>query len=93
MRILGRDIIEKFKKRHPQSRHPLDDWTVLIEKIDCANFPELMRIFNSVDYVKPDTIFDISGNKYRLISQVDYRLQAVAVKKVMTHEEYDRWSH
>ncbi|MBI4677052.1 MAG: type II toxin-antitoxin system HigB family toxin [Elusimicrobia bacterium] len=54
------------------------------------NFVELRRAFGSVDYVSPHAVFNISGNKYRLIGVVNYGLQTVAIKHVLTHAEYDR---
>jgi mRNA interferase HigB len=54
------------------------------------HFAELKKTFGSADHVKPYTVFDISGNKYRLIAVVDYALQAVAVECVLTHAEYDK---
>jgi len=47
-------------------------------------------MFPKADYVKPRTVFNIGGNKYRLITTVDYGLQSVVIKEALTHEEYDR---
>ena len=91
MRLTGRDILDKFKRKHPQSRAPLAAWEALIQKNTFTQFPDLKRTFGTADYVKPETVFDVSGNKYRVIARVEYHLQAVAVKAVMTHEGYDRW--
>jgi len=54
---------------------------------------DLKKTFGSADQVEPHTVFNISGNKYRLIATVDYSLQSVAVECVLTHAEYDegRW--
>jgi len=57
------------------------------------HFVELKKTFGSADQVKPHTVFDISGNKYRLIAVVDYPLQFVSIECVLTHPEYGegRW--
>jgi mRNA interferase HigB len=57
------------------------------------HFVDLKNTFGSADRVKPHTVFNISGNKYRLIAVVDYALQAVSIECVLTHAEYDegRW--
>ncbi|HSE86741.1 MAG TPA: type II toxin-antitoxin system HigB family toxin [Candidatus Binatia bacterium] len=54
---------------------------------------ELKKTFGSADQVKPHMVFNISGNKYRLIAIVDYALQSVSIERVLTHAEYDegRW--
>jgi mRNA-degrading endonuclease HigB of HigAB toxin-antitoxin module len=57
------------------------------------HFVELKKTFGLADQVKPHTVFNISGNKYRLIAVVDYALQSVSIEFVLTHSEYDegRW--
>ena len=47
-------------------------------------------MFGSADQVKPHTIFDICGNKYRIVALVHYLLQSVTVDEVLTHKEYDQ---
>ena len=54
------------------------------------NFIELRRTFGSADYVKPYLVFNISGNKYRLVGLVDYAMETVSIQNVLTHAEYDR---
>ena len=93
MKLLGRDRIETFARKHPDARSSLKSWTQAIESNIFKQWTELKKTFGSADYVKPHTVFDISGNKYRLVAVVDYALQAVAVEHVLTHNEYDkgRW--
>lgn len=59
------------------------------------NFVELKRGFGSADYVKPYVVFNIAGNKYRLISLMDYELGRVFIESILTHAEYDKekWRH
>ena len=51
---------------------------------------DLKKAFGSADYVRPFTVFDIGGNKYRLIAVIDYALGLVSIVDVLTHEEYGR---
>lgn len=53
------------------------------------NFIELRQIFPSADQVENLTVFNISGNKYRLIALVDYTYQKVFIRHILTHAEYD----
>ena len=64
-----------------------------MESNSFKHFVDLKKTFASADLVRPHTVFDISGNKYRLIAVVDYSLQAVAIECVLSHAEYDkgRW--
>ena len=64
-----------------------------IESNSFKHFVDLTKTFGSADQVKPYTVFNISGNKYRLITIVDYALRFVLIECMLTHAEYDeaRW--
>lgn len=64
-----------------------------MESNSFKHFVALRKTFGSADQVKPYTVFNISGNKYRPITIVDYALQFVSIECVLTHAEYDeaRW--
>jgi mRNA interferase HigB len=89
MILIGQKIIVDFGRNHPHSRNPLSAWAEVIKQTDYKSFNELKRTFPSVDYVNHQyTIFDIGGNKYRLITEIDYIAQVVNIKRVWTHAEY-----
>ena len=89
MRLLGRGIVETFKRRHAQARKPLDTWMKLVETNDYGNFVELRKTFRSADQVGTKTVFNIGGNKFRCIVIVTYSIRQVVITHVLTHEEYD----
>lgn len=93
MRLIGRDLIQLFARKHPDARSSLKSWTQTTESNRFKHFVELKKTFGSADQVKPYTVFDISGNKYRLIAVVDYALQSVSIECVLTHAEHaeGRW--
>lgn len=89
MILIGRKIIVEFGRCHPHSRNPLSTWEKVIKQTNYQSFNELKRTFPSVDYVSHRyTIFDIGGNKYRLITEIDYSARVVNIKRVWTHAEY-----
>jgi len=53
-------------------------------------FAELKTTFSSADYVEGYTVFNVGGNKYRIVTAVGYRTQTVITEFVLTHEKYDR---
>ena len=57
-----------------------------------SHFPEVKQAFAATDCVPAAQllIFDIGGNRYRLIARVDFELQTLLVRAVMTHEQYNR---
>lgn len=65
-------------------------WTRIIEKNKFDDFVELRATFPSVDLVGKLTVFNIGGNKYRLITAIHFNRQKIYVRNVLTHQEYDR---
>jgi len=45
-------------------------------------------VFGSADWVKPYVIFNMNGNKFRLIAEVNYRSQTLFIRYILTHQEY-----
>lgn len=89
VRLIGRDIVDAFAKEHSVARSSLHRWTQVIEANTFKHLVDLKRTFRTADYVRPYTVFDISGDRYRLVAIVDYGLEIVTVTHVMTHSEYD----
>ena len=90
MRVLGREKILTFIKKHPDAASSLRAW---IQNMECNHFKhihELKHTFRSADSVRPYTVFNISGNKYRLIVSINYDSKTVFVRFVGTHQEYDK---
>lgn len=90
MILAGRDKLEAFGEKYPAAEKPLKAWRKLMEENEFKHLPELKSVFGSADYDKPDTIFDIGGNKFRLVALVNYAAKTVLVKAVLTHAEYDK---
>ena len=90
MRLLGKNIIDKFKQKHSTSRKALDRWIKLIEGADFKKPQDIKRLFrNNVDFVGNQTVFDVGGNKIRAITKVEFGVKVVLVTHIMTHNEYD----
>lgn len=64
-----------------------------MSKSDFSSFADIKRLFRSVDKVGKFTVFDLGGNKYRLIAAIHYNRKKVYIRHVLTHVEYDqdRW--
>jgi mRNA interferase HigB len=94
MRVISAKRLREFYDRHQTAKNPLRDWLKLMEADHARDLAELKRTFGSVDYLSVKKqglhIFNIGGNKYRLIAAVHYKSQMVFVRHVLTHQEYDR---
>jgi mRNA interferase HigB len=89
-------ITEKRPKqamtRHPNATPALTDWIIHVRAAQFANFHDLRQVFGSADVAYGFTIFDVSGNNYRLIADVDYAMGRIYIKAFLTHTEYDEWN-
>ena len=93
MRLAGRLVLERFGTAYPDSKGPLDAWVAEILAATWANPHELKaRYANASVLGGGRVVFNIGGNKYRLVVLIDYRNQQCLVERIGTHEEYEKWS-
>ena len=88
--VITRKRLRDFAARHRDAAEPLTGWYAIMSRTDFGSFAELKRVFGSVDKVGKFTVFDIGGNKYRLIAAIHYNRKKVYIRHVLTHAEYDR---
>ena len=88
MRVISRKAIREYGNLHADSVPSLSNWLQIARKARWRSFAELRADFGSADQVGRRTVFNIGGNKYRLIARVNYRTQRVFVLNIMKHEEY-----
>jgi len=81
--------IREFSSVHRDAIVSLRAWYTTVKKARWHNFAELKQVYSTADVVARYTVFNIKGNKYRLISGIVYRSQTVFIVAIMTHEEYD----
>lgn len=75
---------------HPIARGPLTAWYKTARQATWRNFADVRETFGSADAVGNCVVFDIGGNKFRVIARIGYSGGRVYVLRVMTHTEYDR---
>lgn len=90
MKLISNRALREFSAIHPAADQPLQDWRRIIEKNAFEHFSALKQAFNSVDKVGELMVFNIGGNKYRLVTDVQFPRQLVYVKAVLTYTQYDK---
>jgi mRNA interferase HigB len=90
VRVIGRDVLAKFKRNHADARSSLDNWYHVVSSREWSSFAELRQVFPSADLVGSRYVFNIGGNKYRLIADVNFTAKTLLIRHVLTHQEYDR---
>ncbi len=92
MQVIAKRALREFWEKHPKAETPLKVWFAIADKADWTGPADVRDQFgNTVDFVADNrVIFDIGGNKYRLIVHVAYPFKRILIKFVGTHSEYDR---
>jgi|SRR5581483_7425492 len=93
VRVISAKPLREFGKKHADARTPLRAWEKLVEHGTFKNLTELQQTFAGVDMVpvkqKSFHVFNIGGNKYRLVAVIHFNRQMLFVRHVLTHKEYD----
>jgi len=92
MRVIKRSVLVEFGKRHPRASGSLNHWYQLAKAVAWEGPAQVRMIFgNTVDFIANNrAVFDIKGNDYRLIGEINYRRRAVYIRFLGTHSEYDK---
>ena len=92
MVVVAQEVFREFWKRHNQAETPLRSWYTAVTAAHWRHFQDVKAMFAKADRARQFTVFNISGNKWRLIARIDYTTGTVAVRHVFTHAEYDDWT-
>lgn len=90
MKLISNKALREFAALYPDSQRPLQDFRRLIESGSFGSFAQLKATFASVDKVGERYVFNIGGNKYRLVAAIAFGAGLIWVKAVLTHAQYDK---
>jgi mRNA interferase HigB len=94
--VISQKALREFGQKHPDAATPLRAWLRLVRHAHFQNLAELKRTFASVDMVplrgRDFYVFNIGGNKYRLIAAIHFNTQRLFVRNVLTHADYNTGS-
>ena len=90
MRVITRKRLIEFAKIHSNCQSALDNWFRIMKHTDYKSFNDIRKTFPSADQVGNLTVFNIGGNKARLIAAIHYNTKCVYVRHVLTHAEYGK---
>jgi mRNA interferase HigB len=90
LRIISRRRLREFGEQHRDAESPLNTWYGIVKTKDYKNPHEVRQDFPTASFLgKYRTVFNIGGNKHRLVVDMRYDLRRVYIREVLTHEEYD----
>jgi mRNA interferase HigB len=91
MRVIAKRALREFWKQHPDAEQPLKAWYDEARKAKWLQPHDIKAMYRSASFVAHSrVVFNIGGNKYRLVTALDYRRQALFIRFIGAHAEYDK---
>lgn len=92
MRVIGLELLDAFCRRHADAEEQVKAWVAEVKEARWEKPMDIKERYVSASFLENNrVVFNIKGNKYRLVVRVSYKNQVVRVVKVGTHAEYDKW--
>ena len=91
MRVISRKILREFWEKHTDARQSLQAWFTDVKHANWKRPSDIKSIYQTASFISNNrVVFNIKGNKYRVIIVIEYYFGAVYIRFVGTHQEYDR---
>jgi mRNA interferase HigB len=90
LHIVSRKKLLQAATRHGDLSEPLDVWYRIAKRAEWKNLMDLRRVFPAADAVGKFTVFNIKGNAYRLITEINFQTGRIFLRHVLTHAEYSK---
>ena len=91
MVIISKTVLVEFGSNHADAIEALNKWYEVSKKENWNSFSDIKKVFRTVDYVGNDRyVFNIKGNKYRLVVIIFFNIRTVFIRFIGTHAEYDK---
>ena len=91
MRVIARKTLKEFWERHADAEQPLKSWFAEASVSNWKSFKEIKASYRSADVLPGNrVVFDIKGNRYRLVVKIHYNTGIVFIRFVGTHADYDK---
>lgn len=88
--VISRKKLKEAALRQSELEPALDAWFRIAKKAQWQNLADVRKTFSSADLVEKWTVFNVKGNKYRLITEINYRFRRIYIRHVLTHAQYDQ---
>jgi mRNA interferase HigB len=91
MNVISQKALRQFWEKHADAKDSLLVWYKLATKSNWASLVEIKEHYPDTDYVGNDRyVFNLKGNKYRLVVKIDFNAKLILIRFVGTHSEYNK---
>ena len=93
MRLVGMAVVHEFLKKHGDVQDQVEAWATEVREASWQTPADIKARYASASILSENrVVFNLKGNKYRLLAKVSYKLQIVVINKIGTHADYDNWA-
>jgi len=89
MHVITRKRLNEFAEKYPETKTALAHWYNVVKRNNFFNLAEVRTLLSSADQVGKLTVFDVGGNKVRVVAAIHYNRKKVYIRAVLIHAEYD----
>ena len=95
MHVISKKKLREFWEKHAKAQAPLEAWFRIAQVEEWESFSDVQKTLRTADQVGKFTVFNIGGNKYRLIAAIHFNRGKLFVRHMLTHAEYDegKWKN
>lgn len=91
VRIVSKKTLKDYYNKHKETKSQLEAWYYEAKNSNWNNPVEIKEKFRTASIIGDNkVVFNIKGNKYRLVTKINYRMKTVYIKFIGTHKEYDK---
>jgi mRNA interferase HigB len=90
MHLIAISRLRTAASKYPDAGNQIEDWDMIVKSATWQSLVEVQQTYSSAEAVGNFTVFNVKGNRYRLIVSIDYQKQIVYFKYFLTHAEYDK---
>jgi mRNA interferase HigB len=91
MRVVSRGTLRDFWRKHTDAEGPLKAWFVEVSRSEWKTMVDIRRQYATASVIDNErVVFNVGGNKYRLVVKLWFPGQVVWIKFIGTHGSYDR---
>lgn len=91
MKVVGREVLSEFIKRHGDVRAQVAAWVAEAEEATWRSQQDVRARYRSVSFIGKRAVFNLKGTKYRLDTTISFNTGVVVIERMGTHAEYTKW--
>jgi mRNA interferase HigB len=90
LNIISKRVLFEKGRKYPDAGGAIQTWFDVARDVQWRSLEDIRKTFPATDMIGPLAIFNIHGNRYRLIARMVFAYQRIYIKEFLTHAEYSK---